>query len=90
MLKFSGAAVAIRDLETAVPEGPQIQHIDLKLQRGLGDADIDRAGQAGGELVISGVHGVQNAPVKPGGLPGLRLETDRFTLLETDRFLILR
>ncbi|KUN75271.1 hypothetical protein AQJ64_42990 [Streptomyces griseoruber] len=29
-------------------------------------------------------------PGEAGGLPGLRLETDRFTLVETDRFLILR
>jgi hypothetical protein len=57
VLKFSAAAVAIRDLEMAVPDGPQIQHVDLKLQRGLGDADIDQAGQAGGGLVITGIHG---------------------------------
>ena len=115
VLKFSAAAVTIRDLKMAVPVGPQIQHIDgapgststlrgdritmyvesltgtlsgvegvplppvlrlhltpdtvpewlydtvgkldLKLQLGLDDADIDQAGQAGGELVIPGIHG---------------------------------
>ncbi|WP_037678307.1 hypothetical protein [Streptomyces griseus] len=31
--------------------------LDLKLQPGLNDADIDQAGQAGGELVIPGIHG---------------------------------
>ncbi|WP_405479594.1 hypothetical protein [Streptomyces sp. NBC_00009] len=115
VLKFSAAAVTIRDLKMAVPVGPQIQHIDgapgststlrgdhitmyvesltgtlsgvegiplppalrlhltpdtvpewlydtlgklgLKLQLGLDDADIDQAGQTGGELVIPGIHG---------------------------------
>ncbi|KOU62178.1 hypothetical protein ADK57_25260 [Streptomyces sp. MMG1533] len=31
--------------------------LDLKLQLGLDDADIDQAGQVGGELVIPGIHG---------------------------------
>ncbi len=31
--------------------------LDLKLQLDLGDADIDQAGQTGGELVIPGIHG---------------------------------
>jgi hypothetical protein len=115
VLKFSAAAVTIRDLKMAVPVGPQIQHIDgapgststlrgdhitmyvesltgtlsgvqgiplppalrlhltpdtvpewlydtagkldLNLQLGLDDADIDQAGQTGGELVIPGIHG---------------------------------
>jgi hypothetical protein len=115
VLKFSAAAVMIRDLKMAVPVGPQIQHIDgapgststlrsdritmyvesltgtlsgvegiplppvlrlhltpdtvpewlydtvgkldLKLRLGLDDADIDQAGQTGGELVIPGIHG---------------------------------
>ncbi|MFF4503341.1 hypothetical protein [Streptomyces sp. NPDC001401] len=115
VLKFSAAAVTIRDLQMAVPVGPQIQYIDgapgststlrgdritmyvesltgtlsgvegvplppvlrlhltpdtvpewlydtvgkldLKLQLGLDDADIDQAGQTGGELVIPGIHG---------------------------------
>jgi hypothetical protein len=115
VLKFSAAAVEIRDLKMAVPVGPQIQHIDgapgststlrggaitmyvenligtlagvqglptppvlrlhltpdtvpewlyerignlgLKLQLGLNDADIDQAGQTGGQLVIPGIHG---------------------------------
>lgn len=115
VLKFSAAAVTIRDLKMAVPVGPQIQHIDgapgststlqgdritmyvesltgtlsgvegiplppvlrlhltpdtvpewlygtvgkldLKLRLGLDDADIDQAGQTGGELVIPGIHG---------------------------------
>lgn len=115
VLKFSTAAVTIRDLKMAVPVGPQIQHIDgapgstsalrgdritmyvesltgtlsgvegvplppvlrlhltpetvpewlydtlgkldLKLQLGLDDADIDQAGQTGGKLVIPGIHG---------------------------------
>lgn len=29
-------------------------------------------------------------PSESGALPGLRLETDRFTVVETDRFLALR
>ncbi|TQE29969.1 hypothetical protein Sipo8835_24205 [Streptomyces ipomoeae] len=115
VLKFSAAAVTIRDLKMAVPVGPQIQHIDgapgststlrgdritmyvesltgtlsgvegiplppalrlhltpgtvpewlygtvgkldLKLRLDLADADIDQAGQVGGELVIPGIHG---------------------------------
>ncbi|WP_330263939.1 hypothetical protein [Streptomyces griseorubiginosus] len=115
VLKFSAAAVTIRDLQMAVPVGPQIQHIDgapgststlrgdritmyvesltgtlsgieglplppalrlhltpdtvpewlydtvgklgLKLRIDLTDADIDQAGQTGGELVIPGIHG---------------------------------
>ncbi|MCX4856195.1 hypothetical protein OG426_40690 [Streptomyces canus] len=115
VLKFSAAAVEIRDLKMAVPVGPQIQHIDgapgststlrggavtmyvesltgtlagvqglptppvlrlnltpdtvpewlydtignlgLKLQLSLVDADIDQAGQTGGQLVIPGIHG---------------------------------
>ncbi|WP_406432038.1 hypothetical protein OHB00_06125 [Streptomyces sp. NBC_00631] len=115
VLKFSAAAVTIRDLNMAVPVGPQIQHIDgvpgstsalrghritmyvesltgtlsgvegiplppalrlhltpdtvpewlydtlgefgVKLQLSLDDADIDQAGQTGGELVIPGIHG---------------------------------
>lgn len=115
VLKFSAAAVTIRDLKMAVPVGPQIQHIDgapgststlrgdritmyvesltgtlsgvegiplppvlrlhltpdtvpewlydtvgklgPKLRLGLDDADIDQAGQTGGELVIPGIHG---------------------------------
>jgi hypothetical protein len=115
VLKFSAADVTIRDLKTAVPVGPQIQHIDgapgstsrlrgdritlyvesltgtlsgvegiplppvlrlhltpdtvpewlydtagkvgLKLRLGLDDADIDQAGQTGGELVVPGIHG---------------------------------
>jgi hypothetical protein len=115
VLKFSAAAVTIRDLKMAVPVGPQIQHIDgaprststlrgdhitmyvesltgtlsgvegipvppalrlhltpdtvpewlydtvgklgLKLQLDLDEADIDQAGQTGGELVIPGIHG---------------------------------
>jgi hypothetical protein len=115
VLKFSAAGVTIRDLEMAVPVGPQIQHIDgapgststlrgdritmyvesltgtlsgaegiplppvlrlhltpdtvpewlydtvgklgLKLRLGLDDADIDQAGQTGGELTIPGIHG---------------------------------
>ncbi|WP_030939418.1 hypothetical protein [Streptomyces sp. NRRL S-646] len=119
VLKFSAAAVTIRDLKMAVPVGPQIQHIDgapgststlrgdritmyvesltgtlsgvegiplppvlrlhltpdtvpqwlydtvgkldLKLQLGLADADIDQAGQTGGELVIPGIHGYGTA-----------------------------
>ncbi|MDX3613182.1 hypothetical protein [Streptomyces europaeiscabiei] len=153
-LRFSAAAITIRDLKTAVAVGPQIRHIDgapgstsalrgdritmyvesptgtlsglegvplpsvlrlrlrlrlhlapeavpkwlygtvgkldLKLQLGLDDADIDQAGQAGGELYISGVHGCGMRPGEAGGLLGLRLETDRFTLVETERFLILR
>ncbi|MDX3521402.1 hypothetical protein [Streptomyces scabiei] len=70
--------------------------LDLKLPLSLDDTDtdtdidIDRAGQTGGGLAIHDPR-VRNAPVKPGGgRPGLRLETDRFTVLETDRFLILR
>ncbi|WP_369263649.1 hypothetical protein [Streptomyces sp. R35] len=115
VLKFTAAAVTIRDLKMAVPVGPQIQHIDgapgststlrgdgitmyvesltgtlssienlpappvlrlhltpdtipewlyntvgkldLKLQLGLDDADIDQAGQTGGKLAIPGIHG---------------------------------
>ncbi|WP_449353254.1 hypothetical protein [Streptomyces shaanxiensis] len=115
VLKFSAAAVTIRDLKMAVPVGPQIQHIDgapgststlrgdritmyvesltgtlsgieglplppalrlhltpdtvpewlydtvgklgLKLRLDLTDADIDQAGQTGGELVVPGIHG---------------------------------
>ncbi|MDT0482358.1 hypothetical protein [Streptomyces doebereineriae] len=115
VLKFSAAAVEIRDLKMAVPVGPQIQHIDgapgststlrdgditmyvesltgtlagvqglptppvlrlhltpdtvpewlydtignlgLKLRLSLVDADIDQAGQTGGQLVIPGIHG---------------------------------
>ncbi|MET7518302.1 hypothetical protein ABZS88_33630 [Streptomyces sp. NPDC005480] len=115
VLKFSAAAVTIRDLKMAVPAGPQIQHIDgapgststirgdditmyvesltgtlssveniptppvlrlhltpdtvpewlydtignlgLKLQLSLKNADIDQAGQTGGELAIPGIHG---------------------------------
>jgi hypothetical protein len=115
VLKFTAAEVAIRDLKMAVPDGPQIQHIDgapgststiqgdditmyvesltgtvsgvenlpappvlrlhltpdtvpewlydtvgnlgLKLRLRLDDADIDQAGQTGGELVILGIHG---------------------------------
>lgn len=115
VLKFSAAAVTIRDLRMAVPVGPQIQHIDgapgststlqgdritmyvesltgtlsgvegiplppvlrlhltpdtvpewlydtvgklgLKLRLGLDDADIDQAGQTGGELTVPGIHG---------------------------------
>lgn len=115
VLKFSAATVTIRDLKMAVPDGPQIQHIDgaprststlrgagitmyvesltgtlsgvegiplppvlrlhltpdtvpewlydtlgklgLKLRLGLDDADIDQAGQTGGELVVPGIHG---------------------------------
>ncbi|KQW12542.1 hypothetical protein ASD08_04260 [Streptomyces sp. Root369] len=115
VLKFSAAAVEIRDLKMAVPVGPQIQHIDgapgststlrggaitmyvesltgtlagvqglptppvlrvhltpdtvpewlydtignlgLKLRLGLNDADIDQAGQTGGQLLIPGIHG---------------------------------
>ncbi|MEU6349084.1 hypothetical protein ABZ896_07130 [Streptomyces sp. NPDC047072] len=115
VLKFSAAGVTIGDLKMAVPDGPQIQHIDgapgststlqgdritlyvesltgtlsgvegvplppalrlhltpdtvpewlydtvgrlgLKLRLGLTDADIDQAGQTGGELVIPGIHG---------------------------------
>ncbi|WP_327721608.1 hypothetical protein OG381_44075 [Streptomyces sp. NBC_00490] len=115
VLKFSAAAVTIRNLKMAVPVGPQIQHIDgapgststlegdeitmyvesltgtvsgvenlpappvlrvhltpdtvpewlydtigelgLKLQLSLDDADIDQAGQTGGQLAIPGIHG---------------------------------
>ncbi|MDX3313514.1 hypothetical protein P1S61_31505 [Streptomyces sp. ME08-AFT2] len=115
VLKFSAAAVTIRDLKMAVPVGPQIQHIDgapgststlhgdritmyvesltgtlsgaegiplppvlrlhltpdtvpqwlydtvgkldLKLRLVLDEADIDQAGQTGGQLVIPGIHG---------------------------------
>lgn len=120
VLKFSAAGVTIRDLEMAVPVGPQIQHIDgapgststlrgdritmyvesltgtlsgaegiplppvlrlrltpdtvpewlfdtvgklgLKLQLSLNDADIDQAGQTGGELTIPGIHGYGTTP----------------------------
>ncbi|MEU3788069.1 hypothetical protein [Streptomyces sp900129855] len=31
--------------------------LDLKLQLGLDDADIDQAGQTGGKLAIPGIHG---------------------------------
>ncbi|MPY56749.1 hypothetical protein [Streptomyces spongiae] len=43
----------------AVPEWlyGTVGKLDLKLQPGLDGADIDQAGQAGGELVIPGVHG---------------------------------
>ncbi|WP_327430307.1 hypothetical protein [Streptomyces sp. NBC_01236] len=115
VLKFSAAGVTICDLKMAVPDGPQIQHIDgapgststlrgdritmyvesltgtlsgvegiplppalrlhltpdtvpewlydtagklgLKLQLSLKDADIDQAGQTGGELTVPGIHG---------------------------------
>jgi hypothetical protein len=115
VLKFSAAAVKIRDLKMAVPVGQQIQHIDgapgststlrgdditmyvesltgtlsrvgnvptppvlhlhltsdtvpewlydttgnigLKFQLSLKDADIDQAGQTGGELNVPGIHG---------------------------------
>jgi hypothetical protein len=115
VLKFSAAAVTIRDLKMAVAVGPQLQYIDgapgststlrgdritmyvesltgilsgvegvplppvlrlhltsdtvpewlydtggkldLKLRLGLDDADVDQAGQTGGELVIPGIHG---------------------------------
>ncbi|WP_328977470.1 hypothetical protein [Streptomyces canus] len=42
-----------------VPEWPYgtVGKLDLKLQLGLDDADIDQAGQVGGELVLPGVHG---------------------------------
>jgi len=120
VLKFSAAGVTIRDLEMAVPVGPQIQHIDgapgststlrgdritmyvesltgtlsgvegiplppvlrlrltpdtvpewlfdtvgklgLRLQLSLNDADIDQAGQTGGELTIPGIHGYGTTP----------------------------
>ncbi|WP_328872727.1 hypothetical protein OHT76_22935 [Streptomyces sp. NBC_00287] len=36
--------------------------LGLKLQLGLDDADIDQAGQTGGELVIPGIHGYGTPP----------------------------
>ncbi|MDX3246363.1 hypothetical protein [Streptomyces sp. ME18-1-4] len=115
VLKFSAAAVTIRDLKMAVPVGPQLQHIDgapgststlrgdritmyvesltgtlsgvegitlppvlrlhltpetvpewlydtlgkldLELRLGLDDADIDQAGQTGGQFALPGIHG---------------------------------
>ncbi|MFJ8047720.1 hypothetical protein [Streptomyces luteogriseus] len=39
--------------------------LDLELQLDLGDAGIDQAGQAEGELALPGVHGRGTLPVKP-------------------------
>ncbi|GLP67130.1 hypothetical protein TUSST3_37520 [Streptomyces sp. TUS-ST3] len=43
----------------AVPEWlyGTVGKLDPKLRLGLDDADIDRAGQAGGGLVVPGIHG---------------------------------
>ncbi|CAM5387391.1 putative protein OS=Streptomyces canus OX=58343 GN=AQI96_00945 PE=4 SV=1 [Streptomyces canus] len=43
----------------AVPEWlyGTIGNLGLKLRLGLNDADIDQAGQAGGQLLIPGIHG---------------------------------
>ncbi|MFI8070704.1 hypothetical protein ACIF85_18215 [Streptomyces sp. NPDC086033] len=34
-----------------------VGNLGLKRRLGLGDADIGQAGQAGGQLVVPGIHG---------------------------------
>ncbi|MFJ9098345.1 hypothetical protein ACIRJM_07630 [Streptomyces sp. NPDC102405] len=39
------------------PRHGTVGNLGLKLRLGLGDADIGQAGQAGGRLVVLGIHG---------------------------------